>query len=278
MAKMKITDELINNLKNNDYNKNQKLEILRILWTGHEIPSRLNSKYDAMLIPFVIDDDMFPYLDKGFNLDQLCAIEDGISKLGVENIKLYADPKFNADQMEAIISGLKKGYDVDVYADPKFSANKMRHILEFLNNDIDMNYINIITNPDLSDAQTYYAVRVLIAMKESRHIPDTFDINKIDFTALSLGQISEVADGLYRGIDMTQYLSFDVYQMREIEAGLKSGIDVSIYTNPNIDHICMLIIRNALENGIDGEEVRKMANPDYDWIKMLEIYKDLMTE
>lgn len=68
--------------------------------------------------------DMSPYLNKGFHIDQLYEIYEGL-RFGVD-VSVYADLKYDDRQMREIWMGMVGKLDVNSYADPSLSWKQMQ--------------------------------------------------------------------------------------------------------------------------------------------------------
>ena len=68
--------------------------------------------------------DMSPYLNKGFHIDQLYEIYEGL-RFGVD-VSVYADLKYDDRQMREIWVGMVGKLDVNSYADPSLSWKQMQ--------------------------------------------------------------------------------------------------------------------------------------------------------
>lgn len=167
------------------------------------------------------DVDISPYLDKGFDNDQIEQIRQGLES-GVD-VSIYANPEFDWSQMGAIRAGLKSGVDVSIYADPKFEGNQMRQIKYGLEEGVD---VGVYADPEFDQKQ--------------------------------MGAIRE---GLEQGLDVSIYADpkFNDRQMDEIRWGLEDGLDVSIYADPKFSVKQMREIRQGFDSqGLDSQNTERL--------------------
>lgn len=230
-------------------------------------------------------DTLDEYKARGFGVDQLIEIEEGL-KSGVD-VSIYAKLEFVSIQMRQIRLGLEEGLSVDIYAKADYDWFQMEEIRKGLLNNVK---VSIYANPAISYdrmRQIRKGLQVNIDLSPYKHlapgvlrvlrraIVDKVSIISYISEGYDESQLDEIRIALSKGLNLAPYLNkqFRGIGIREIAAGLCSNIDVSLYAKTDYNWRQMREIRLGLENRID---VKTYINPLYDWEQMQEIRLGLM--
>ncbi len=251
----------------------------------------------------------------GYDKEQLKEIQLGIKHR--VNVRAYSNKCFDSEQMREIREGLEAGIDVSLYnticrrvtmhydwSEPAFTAWGMKSIKEALILKIDERIIK-----QYKSANNVGLWRVVEQVKKG------VDINKLlekGYSCIDIENICEViysesdasidfekvleyvkpgmdytlivfiVYGLYKGVDVTSYSKFNIWQLtrdkaktlvdlhcqefnipkyinegynypqiEQIYMGKRAGIDISIYSDPTIPFEDMQEIRYGLETRLD---------------------------
>lgn len=180
------------------------------------------------------------------------------------SIKSSYKQKFSKQQIKELIEGYKEGTEIRAYADPRIPDHFMYPIRQAL---LDFG------NP--SDYEEFRK-RVVKYINTGYHMGQVtelangllsgVDVSLYEDLSLNGFAMHIVRKNLERGIDVSQYVHQCVYlsQVDEIAEGLYLGLDVSCYANNDFTPQQMRLIRIGLEEGLDAKQYADPTLSEYE--------------
>lgn len=180
------------------------------------------------------------------------------------SIKSSYKQKFSKQQIKELIDGYKEGIEIRAYADPHIPDHFMYSIRQAL---LDFG------NP--SDYEEFRK-RVVKYINTGYHMGQVtelangllsgVDVSLYEDLSLNGLAMSIIRKNLERGVDVSAYVRerFYMSQVEEIAEGLYLGLDVSCYANKDFTPQQMRLIRIGLEEGLDAKQYADPTFSEYE--------------
>ena len=136
--------------------------------------------------------------------------------------------KYNKEQLKVIKESMNQGLDIKPLLNPKYSALKM----EFIINAIKYDYPYDIINIDFSYLDSFSKIdRFLRKIYIMGFIQSGYDVSMIANPNYKVSQLVQIHQGLKSGIDINQYLDWNIPAkvMREIRNNLEKDKEINNY-------------------------------------------------
>lgn len=295
-----MTVEQLNILLHKDVIYNELVNDSTVLISKHVIDRWLKEGYDIRPYKKYKTGQLYEIkagLDKGldvslydnikFRESQMKRIREGL-ELGLD-VTCFANPKYNAGQMAVITSGLRSGVDISKYLDYNYDAFTMELIQMGLNKGIDISSyvtynlstamrrsikallldstyfrgmseeikkeqflkrLDIIVNQD-NILKELSEEGYIVLDKQTTHVQSRKELSKnVVYTLRTLPSVQQrysiVHQWLNKGFDIRPYKDYGVAQLFEIWLGFNYGLDVTKYDNIDYNYNKMQEIRKKL--------------------------------
>lgn len=180
------------------------------------------------------------------------------------SVKSSYKQKFSKQQIKELIEEYKGGVEIRAYADPSISdliMCSLRYSLLDFGNPSDyeefrkrvVKYIN-----------TGYHMGQVTELANG--LLSGVDVSLYEDSSLNSLAMSMIRKNLEKGVDISPYMyqRFYLSQVEEIAAGLRHNLDVSCYTNKDFTPQQMRLIRIGLEEGLDATQYADPALSEYE--------------
>lgn len=180
------------------------------------------------------------------------------------SIKSSYKQTFSEQQIKELIEGYKDGAEIRAYADPSISdlivCSLHYSLLEFGNpnnyEDFRKRVVKYIKDGYSMGQVTELANGLLSGV----------DVSLYEDLSLNGLAMSIIRKNLERGVDVSAYVRerFYMSQVEEIAEGLYLGLDVSCYANKDFTPQQMRLIRIGLEEGLDAKQYADPTFSEYE--------------
>lgn len=180
------------------------------------------------------------------------------------SIKSSYKQTFSEQQIKELIEGYKEGAEIRAYADPSISdliVCSLRYLLlEFGNpnnyEDFRKRVVKYIKDGYSTGQVTELANGLLSGV----------DVSLYEDLSLNGLAMSIIRKNLERGVDVSSYTRerFYMSQVEEIAEGLYLDLDVSCYANKDFTPQQMRLIRIGLEEGLDAKQYADPTFSEYE--------------
>ena len=180
------------------------------------------------------------------------------------SIKSSYTQKFSKQQIKELIEGYMEGVEIRSYADPSISdlimCSLRYSLLEFGNpnnyEDFRKRIVKYIKDGYCMGQVTELANGLLSGV----------DVSLYEDLSLNGLAMSIIRKNLERGVDVSSYMRerFYMSQVEEIAEDLHLGLDVSCYANKDFTPQQMRLIRIGLEEGLDAKQYADPTFSEYE--------------
>lgn len=180
------------------------------------------------------------------------------------SIKSSYKQKFSKNQIKELIEGYMEGVEIRSYADPSIPDHLMypiRQTLRDFGNPSDYEEFRKRIVKYIKDG--YYTGQVT---ELANGLLSGVDVSLYEDSSLNSLAMSTIRKNLERGVDVSSYARqrFYISQVEEIADGLHLGLDVSCYANKDFTPQQMRLIRVGLEEGLDAKQYADPTLSDYE--------------
>ncbi|MFI3211632.1 MAG: hypothetical protein R3Y64_11370, partial [Peptostreptococcaceae bacterium] len=227
------------------YSKSFLNDIILLIENSFDIEKYLGSNFESSEEVKIIANsiknnvDLLPYLNKGYDANQLNLIYIGLNS----NLDISKYLQFNSKKMTRIIALMRIGkYDDSLAIYDEVYLNLLRKGYEK-----DICLLKYIKAND-SILFLEETLKLLYLIKDNDFYKD-FSLYELVEDNLTINQIKQLIFGVKDNININLYANtdFNEFQMKEIRFGLKNEINVEIYSDSDIDVKKMRAIRLSLQ-------------------------------
>lgn len=180
------------------------------------------------------------------------------------SIKSSYKKKFSKNQIKELVNGYHDGVNILAYADPSISdlimCSLRYSLLEFGN----PNNYEEFRKRVVKYINTGYHMGQVTELANG--LLSGVDVSLYEDSSLNGFAMSIIRKNLERGVDVSSYTRerFYMSQVEEIAEGLYLGLDVSCYANKDFTPQQMRLIRIGLEEGLDAQQYADPTLSDYE--------------